>query len=501
MNGCIMLNEDDTHFYLTRYQRKDLSEETIREFIRQYANTQVRDFVLCIGGRLMDYPSKVRESWADKFVQKFENGREVDYSTHPVTLGHHRFWQGMGVDCYAVMMDEMRKNGIRPWVSLRMNDCHENGTPTSFLHPNFFHDHPEYRRVQHREPMEYFDRCYDYAEPEVRNLMLDTIREAADRYDVYGFELDWMREMFCFAVGREWEGVEILNDFMRDARAILNEAAEKWGHPVLLSARTAPDPELALEMGYDVHTWAREGLIDVIVPSPRWRSTDSDIPVEMWKKLLSGTNVQIMPALEILLAPEPELEKCIYQTVETTEALAAQYLSAGADGVYLFNYMDEANVDETGLCVLEKENYAHVLNTAGSLETVLCEERRHVKTYNDIAPEWVDIQRHAALPLNLPSRTRPKFVRVRVGQVPEDAELELRVGTDGEIPEAFVNSVKCEYLRTEKVMPEYTKLPAYVYRISNDGKMPPFFVVELLGEGNARVDYVEVHVIPKENRQ
>ena len=501
----IMLNEDDTHFFYTRDSFSTLGEKDIRDFIRQYEGTQVGDFLLCCAGRIVVYPSAVRDDYLDKYDQKTENRNPVDYSSLPVPHCVNRIYRDLKLDFYSVCIDELRKVGINPWLSVRMNDCHDNDKPTSFLHPKFYHDHPEYRRVRHHKPMSYFDCCYDYAMPEIRKLMLDTVEEIAFRYDAYGIELDWMREIFCFQIGHEYEGIEIINQFMRDIRAILDRAGQKWGHPIHLAARTMRDPQMALDSGFDTVQWAREGLIDVLIPAPRWQTTDSDIPVGLWKRLLSGTNVKLAIGIEILQqASAGNNSGRYYTTAENVNALAAVYLSEGADAVYLFNYMDQPHPKGLSAdhaysygCSLEPQNYKKLLNTIGSPETAMRAERRHVKTFADIGPVWYDKAKHASLPL-IVKASQAGFLRIPVGRIPIDSAVEIRLGIH-EIqaiePEVYVNSVPCRYLRSETVVPAYTKSPALVYSVENNGCLPPFLVIEIMcGEKDLTVDYAEIHV-------
>ena len=504
MDRRIMLNEDDTHFFYTRDSFAHLGEGEIRDFIRQYEGTQIGDFLLCCAGRIASYPSAVREDFLDKYDQKAENGLPVEYTRHPVPRCVHRVYRELGLDFYAICVDELRRIGIRPWLSVRMNDCHDNDLPASFLHPDFFHDHPEYRRVRHHAPMGYYDRCFDYAVPEVRKRMLDTVEEIAFRYGPDGIELDWMREAFCFRIGHEWEGIEIINQFTRDARAILDRAEEKWGHRILLAARTLRDPQAALDSGFDAAQWAREGLVDVLIPTPRWQTTDSDIPVEMWKRVLSGTGVKLAAGIEILQQASWTEDVRIYTAPENVNALAAQYLSEGADAVYLFNYMDQpeetaARKDDSSHAnsSIGPENYMKLLHTVGSKDTVVRVERRHVKTFMDIGPVWYDMEKLAPLPVTVKAG-RAACLRLRVGEIPTDALLEVRLGVSGEetdAPRVYVNSEPCEYLRSEAVVPAYTRKPARVYGVENSGKLPPFLVVEMIaGENDITVDYAEAHV-------
>ena len=506
MDKRIMFNEDDTHFLFTRSGWENLGEKEIREFIRQYEGTGISDFLLCCAGQMSDFPSKVRECWLDKYDQKLENGIAVDYTEHPVVKCANYLWREKGLDFYAIAIDELRRIGIAPWLSVRMNDCHDNEEATSFLHPAFFYEHPEYRRVTHREAMEYFDRCLDYSHEEVRIRMLEYLEEVVMRYDADGLELDFQRELFCFKIGHEYEGIEIINEFLRQVWCILTRASEKWGHRVKLCVRTLATPQDALDSGYDVWTWAQEGLVDVVVPTPRWETTNADIPVELWKRLLAGTDVLLAPGIEIL--QKPTRKAPFHSTsIESVYALATQMLSLGADRIYLFNYMDvpdEKAKEDYGVArfwsPLADNHYMNMLNTLSSLDKLMQTERRHVVTYTDLGPAWYKVNENTLLPLTVQPGSDPRFVRVRVGQVPEDARVEVRLGTDApaDALKVYVNSNPCPYLRNETVVPDYTANEAKVYAVNLGGQQSPFMVVEMIAQNQAvTVDYVEIHVIPQ----
>ncbi len=498
-NKRIFFNLDDTHFFYTHADDENLSEETIRAFIRQYEGSQLGDFALCCTGRIADFPSKVKMWWGDKYDQTKENSIAVDYKNHPVVRCAAHIFRDLGLDFYAVCIEELRQIGIRPWLSFRMNDCHDNDQPASFLHPDFYHEHPEMRRVTHHEPEGYFDRCYDYAHAEVRQEMLDFIAEALDHYDAYGIEIDWQREIFCFKIGHEWDGLSILAEFMRQVRAIADHAEEKWKHPIRIAARTLPTPQSSLDCGFDVITWAREGLIDVLIPCPRWATTDSDIPVELWRQLLHGTDAALAAGAELLIRSTAR-SPLLYNTAENVNALAAQYLSMGADMIYLYNYFDNIPLEskQTGVnkLAVHPDNYHKMLRTIGSLDTVLGSERRHVVSYRDITPIWESIYKSAPLPLKV--RRGSSFLRVRVGEIPENADVEVRLGADTDKSDPFIvwaNSTPCTYRKRESVIPAYTANPAHVYKIENNGHMPPFIVLEIRSKDEElTIDYVEIHV-------
>ena len=161
-------------------------------------------------------PNPIKESWGDKYRQTNENGYAVNYTGDIYSRAAHEQYEIRKIDRFALWLDEARKCGIRPWLSFRMNDCHNNAMPTNFLHPEFFHRHPEYRRIRHRPPALYYDRCFDYALKPIRDRELGYIGEMLRRYDTDGVEIDWMREPYCFEPG--WEDRAVMTCFMREVR-------------------------------------------------------------------------------------------------------------------------------------------------------------------------------------------------------------------------------------------------------------------------------------------
>ncbi len=503
MNKGIMLNIDDTHFLYSRSGKGiEVTEAEVRRFVRQYEGTQVTDLIFSCAGRIICYPSKVSTNWLDKYRQKEENGRPVDYSGTYARLAHEMY-EVRGIDPYALWLQECRDIGVRGWLSLRMNDCHDNDLETSVLHPDFYHEHPEYRRVTHRPVDGYFDRCFDYAEEAVRQRELALIDELLERYDMDGIELDWQREAFCFRPGAEWEGIEIINEFTREVSRRVKAAAEKRGHEILLSARVPADPEHALEMGFDAAQWAREGLVQVIIPTPRWRTCDCDIPVPMWKRLLAGTGTEIAPGIEILLQPG----RCrrFYASTDQVTGLAAQHFALGGDKTYLFNYFDDPDPEDSywpegGVGHPDMGvKWAHqqiLLRTIGDPDKVRLALRSHMVTERDLMPEWRITER--VLPFICEEAHKYKQVRVCVGDIPAEAKVTLTLGLAAGRAEdlaVYANRRPARLLGEAEVRPAYFDHAAFAFEVENDGRLPVYLLLEIAMTGDpVEIDYIEVHV-------
>ena len=502
MNRGIMLNIDNTHFWYSRWLNGlHPGPDELRAFVNQYAGTQVTDLMMCIFGRLANYPARSAESVLDKYHQTRENGRDVDYKNTIFALAHE-IYEEKGLDPYAIWIDEARQCGLRLWLSMRMNDCHEALSPTSFLHPDFFHDHPEYRRVRHREANGYFDCCYDYAIEAVRRYALDFLKETLERYQPDGLELDWQREAYCFQPGGEAEGRAIMTGFMREVKALVRRAEALCGHDIPVCVRVPADPEDALEMGFDVVTWADEGLVQVVCPTARWGTTDNDMPIELWKRLLRGTGVQLAPGIEVLIRSSSD-RRPMYTNKNHVVASAAQYGALGADKIYLYNYFDDPNPEqpywksdyEQPDRAVSDKCLRQLLNVIGDPELAAHSERCHMITYRDMRPAWRI--REQVLPARCEKPGEPVTLRIVTGDVPPDMRARLRLGLRGNAADAlvYINSRPARLTGTETCVPAYTDLPLSVFE--TDGALPPSSVIEIATCGAPLlIDYADITLSP-----
>lgn len=348
-----------------------------------------------------------------------ENNLAVDYSAYEYIFNA---WDKYG-DIYALMLDEVKANGIRPWISLRMNDVHYSSAKTAYLRSIFYYE-AENNGFMIGSDYGYFASAFDYSNSEVRDMLLAYIEEVLLRYDVFGLELDFMREIFCFDYINNPDCAEIMNDFMRQVADIVKKAEEKFGHSIKLMVRTSRSIENALTFGFDVKTWAEEGLIDVIFPSPRWEVTDSDIPVEDWKTLV-GEDIAVFAGLE-----SRNLNGSI-TTVEQVKGYGASFFSRGADGLYYQNYQYFNNRD-VGVRMLTRE-------------TMSSGKQSFTVTYQDIVPEGstgykpypFTIEEGVELPLN-------------IGKIRADETVYLTISFNGEegFPSVEINGIPSSSVET-----------------------------------------------------
>jgi len=439
--ACVMslcgfiINEDDSHFFMSR-EPEQMTIEGLNAFIDQYVGTKVTHLFLCPNAMKASYRSAVWDAIWDMAPS------QVEPKDDPVAtrwMSNAKLLDERGLDPYAVWIARCREKGISPWLSMRMNDVHNADDVTSYIHSRFWIDHPEYWRVPGGAG--WTDRAFDYGIPEVREHHMKFIRELLERYDPDGLELDWMRFGYHFKPGSEAEGRAVLTQFMRDVRALTRDWSAKRWHTIQLGARVPTTPESAYGLGMDAQAWVREGLIDMLVPTPFWATTDFDIPVEQWRKELSGApNVVLAPGAEILLRAYPGAE-AIPNDITSIRGFAASCLDRGADQIYTFNYMDPAPM--TG----GPEAYRMLLEQGLDLWLVTSLPRRHPVTYRDtVAP---GMSNGAQLPAD--ARNGVEF-KIHIGPAPRQGEARFVAGlavkdavADARF-EAMINGVPCESL-------------------------------------------------------
>lgn len=294
-----------------------------------------------------------------------------------------------------------------------------------------------------------------------------------------------------------------------------------------------------MEWGFDIIEWARLGLMDVFAPTPRWNCTDTDIPVKLWKRILAPYSTLVAPGIDAQnIHPHPgsfmKKGHTVCNTVETTLAMAANFLTQGADRVYLFNYFNELHEEMIidGKRVLADCNniftaagYYKVLMTAGDYKAVIQEKRRHVITYNDKEPLYR--KNDAVLPLvvggmyqrgfHSNGECNPRYLRFATGTIPGDKSCILRLGIytenfDVQDVEVYVNCHKAEFAGIEEqgepywgTSPVYGESDlratpqVYVFKIPKEATEPEVQVAEiLLKEGKEEkqfaVDYADLIV-------
>ena len=379
-NG-IMINIDSCSsinpFINELADRGAVTEADLYPIVDPYANTQVTDLFINTLCQYSNTPSKVFNDATDKYLQKEENGETVDYTDWH--RGIYILNTKLGIDPFDVWFRRTWEKGMRPWLSVRMNDCHYPDAKTSFLRSDFFYEAKEKGYMIGSE-YGYHRYCLNYKYAEVRQKFLDYIREQIERYDVYGLELDFQREIYCFDYIHEPECHLYMTAFLRDVKTQINECEKKWGHPIKIAIRLMRDIAQNKVFGFDVPAMTAEHLVDTIIVTPRF-STSDNMPIREW--------IEAFPSTDIVAGVESFINRVgneSWGSPEVVRGFAATYMAQGSNGIYLYNYFWP-----------EKGRMAEIYPTCGEVETIVRYPRRHVVTYQDIAP--IGYERWKPLPM------------------------------------------------------------------------------------------------------
>jgi hypothetical protein len=446
--GQLYHNEDCTNFFWFNDNPEGKAGEIVDRYVDVIADAGVTVLLCNTNARRTNYQSRVWEAFWDGYDpagpddQPFLAPMRRDaVAAYRKGLGNMLAVHRQGIDYPARMAQRCRQRGISPWISLRMNDCHENDIADHPFHGSFWKKNPQFRR---QNCPGYFATCLDYAHPEVRDLYKALIVETLDRYDIDGLELDFMREPYLFSAGKEAEGAPILTAWIRDVRKLTEAAAARRGHPVRLGVRVPSRPETAKAMGLEAIDWAKEGLIDLLVATPRWATTEFDMPLEQWRELLGTSKVTLAGGLEVLYRPCPGGEANTVSP-ELDRGAAAAVLSRGADTVYLFNHFQNG--------VWPPDVYRDLLKSMRSLDTLLKLPRSVGITYRDITGPGEAYQPP------LPAAGKELAFRMRPGPIPEGRATSVLLefapgeGAAMSVPNVTVNGQPCEVAKDETPKP------------------------------------------------
>ncbi len=479
----------------------------MKNYVLGYKGSQVTDFMICLCNTNSTFPSGL-DTWTDltdKYFQKVENGIPVDYTDEGQVVGAYKHFIVNGIDYIDIFCETFPTIGINPWISIRMNDLHGHGDKTSVLLSNYYHEHPEYRRVQHGRyaaGSAYYYTGLDFSFKAVRDRMLAYINEALSRYDCYGLELDWQREIRNFAHGDEYKALDIMTEFMHDIDDIIAIYEAKYGHEIKLGIRCASDIETNYEFGLDILTWAADGILDQVIPTGRWDTLDSNIPVCEWTSLLHPFGVTVAPCIE----------KNIKATANGGEAgptmadfygLSASFLSQGADKVALYNHFLSAsayiepnkhrvtNVDED---VGGTWRHWAIVSTIGSYDKLMTLDRRVVLTYNDTYQYWsgcYDVQLPATC-----SAGETVTLRIPVGDIVPGSKVTVKLGVNAQNlakrPTVYVNSKLATFYEMGLSSEGLSNSQLVFFDVPASACNSQYFVIEVCPQRNLVIDYAEV---------
>ena len=318
----------------TLYTRKGsqgpvrLTAEDLREAIREvsFKGSQVDTVLLCVNAQVMYYPTKVGTMLGSLATPEQKKKLPANTRQWIANLNH---FIDRGIDPWAVMVAEAKRQKREVLLSFRMNDGHDG----VHLETRFWRKHKKFHCFDPDQ-----GHTLDYGHKEVRDHMFLLIQEAVRRYDCDGIEFDFNRFPILFKGGTTAERIVKMNGFVRRLRAMLDAQGKKRKRHLVMGVRPPTDNydvpatyQGSRKVGCDPVAWARNGWIDFVTVS-RFLSVTFDLPVAPWKKLI--TEVPVYGCIEIV-----DKKNGVALTPKQYRRAARHIWSEKADGIYLFNFL------------------------------------------------------------------------------------------------------------------------------------------------------------------
>jgi hypothetical protein len=229
-----------------------------------------------------------------------------------------------------LVCDFAHEHDMEAFASVRMNDVHD-----SFMDANALtvwkRTHPQFMVDTHETLPEFelYMTAQDFSHRAVRQRKLEIIEEIGARYEVDGFELDYIRHPVLFSRRMRGEPctqneIAIITTMMHQIRGLTDAAAERRGRPMLIVARVPDTFATCLDNGMDVITWLEEDLVDILIIGGGYASWA--LPIEAWVEAARPHGVPVYP--------------CVNQGKESlpmVRGMASNWYRAGADGLYFWN--------------------------------------------------------------------------------------------------------------------------------------------------------------------
>ena len=227
-------------------------------------------------------------------------------------------------DCTTTMLNAARLAGQEAVISVRMNDIHDSFGKITY---------PFKLKNRHMliDPngVEPGWSALDYSFDQVREHKFEYISQVCAKYLPDGLELDFFRHPVYFNSGQEAKNLALMTDFVRDVRHRLDNIGQANNRPILLIVRLADTLEKSIKMGFDLPTWLKEDLLDVLIIGGGYAPFGKD-----WTQVRDLARQHEVPSYPCFSS------SLIYTfgSIEPMRAAASNFWHLGAEGVYLFNH-------------------------------------------------------------------------------------------------------------------------------------------------------------------
>ena len=320
-----------------------ITPDQVCRVVNELEGTQVDVFIQCASyGTYVLYDTQVGEVYG-RGMTEFENPNFQRLAHNVLGLLER------GTDPLEIWAARTRELGMEFWASLRMNDIHKDWVERWPSKRGWWERERPHVAIGKDVPDRYvsvygrdFSYAFDYARQEVRDLKFGLVEEICRDYDVDGIELDFLSHPMVFKKGREEAGMPIMTGFVRRIRNRLEEIGCQKGRRLTLMVRVLPTLGLNREIGFDVKTWIREELVDMVAPATRGY-LDMTPDLSSFVEAARGTRVQVVGGISDLYVTDYTGSKTGRASPEMMRAAAQSFWGQGVSGLHLFNFDTHAS--------------------------------------------------------------------------------------------------------------------------------------------------------------
>ncbi|HCL30601.1 MAG TPA: hypothetical protein DIC52_19500 [Candidatus Latescibacteria bacterium] len=314
---------DGRHPLIYMYE-PPIQRQQYEQGVDELLGTPVDALMFCLGdGRTVLHDTKVGELW----------GHNVERWPHLVFRRAHQNAQAMidrGEDPLMVICERAQAKGLPIYPTLlvqqgsgvRGEDCRG----SDFRFDNKALEIGAKVGVDENWPGH---ACLDFLHEEVRSERFHLIEETLQRYPVDGFELQLNYQPFYFHPDEVGDGREVMTAWVQR----VSEALRNSGRGRRLTVRVPVGVQGCYDIGLDVASWMRQGLVDIVIgqtfSGPELVDCNAD-----YRELVAtakGTGTHVMATLQSLV----DSDRLGQGTPEVIRACACNYWDQGVDGLYL----------------------------------------------------------------------------------------------------------------------------------------------------------------------
>jgi len=241
-----------------------------------------------------------------------------------------RKWRDQSIDLVGWLVTETRRRGLEVFWNHRVSevDMDSEGTGAAWR------DGPDPLKRAHPEWVLktnwWRHGLWNFAVPAVRVHTVRALREVAEKYDFDGLQIDFARHVPCLPPGRQWELRHHVTELMRMARRMTLEVARGRKRPLLLAAKVPENLEGCRIDGFDVGSWCRENLVDILTLGSR----SADVNLAAFRRIAAPRNIKFQPCFD----DHHTTDGYRYAPIEVLRGVFADWWQQGADSVVTFNW-------------------------------------------------------------------------------------------------------------------------------------------------------------------